>query len=40
MAVHAASLETIHAVVEEISQVVIGQAPLIRDYQDLSKHLR
>jgi MoxR-like ATPase len=29
MAVHAASLETIHAVVEAISQVVIGQTPLI-----------
>ena len=29
MAVRAASLETIHAVVEEISQVVIGQTPLI-----------
>jgi MoxR-like ATPase len=29
MAVPAASLETIHAVVEEISQVVIGQTPLI-----------
>ncbi|ETX01641.1 MAG: hypothetical protein ETSY1_06670 [Candidatus Entotheonella factor] len=30
MAVHAASLETIHAVVEEVSQVVIGQTPLIQ----------
>lgn len=27
---HAASLETIHAVVDEVSQVVIGQAPLIQ----------
>jgi MoxR-like ATPase len=30
MAVHAASLEIIDAVVEEVSQVVIGQVPLIQ----------